>query len=120
MHRSAWRNCLENGRRPIERASSTPGSDRSGPPRPLLAPFGTPILRLSRFSKQFRKKNSRKFAVTSGRRFRFQGCRLLRTLSLSARIEDKFVGFVAKDCCEQWQLATLQVPENFSKERHIP
>src|SRR5215218_591893 len=43
MHRSAWRNCLENGRRPIERASSTPGSDRSGPPRPLLAPFGTPI-----------------------------------------------------------------------------
>ena len=66
------------------------------------------------------KGYSRKFAVTSGRRFRLQGCRLLRTLFLSARIEDKFVGFVAKDCCEQWQLATLQVPENFSKERHIP
>ena len=69
---------------------------------------------------QSQKKNSRKFAVTSGRRFRLQGCRSLRTLSLPARIEGKFVGFVARDCYEQWQLATLQVPENFSKERHIP
>src|SRR5215217_931632 len=73
-----------------------------------------------RISKQFRKGNSRKFAVTSGRRFGLQGCRSLRTLSLPARIEGKFVGFVARDCYEQWRLATLQLPENFSKERYLP
>ena len=67
-----------------------------------------------------KKRNSRKFAVTSERRFSLQGCRLLRTLSLPARIEGKFVGFVARDCYEQWRLATLQLPENFSKERHLP
>jgi hypothetical protein len=66
------------------------------------------------------KKNSPKFAVTSGRRFGLQGWRSLRTLSLPARIEGKFVGFVARDCYEQWRLATLQLPENFSKERHLP
>jgi hypothetical protein len=58
--------------------------------------------------------------VTSGRRFGLQGCRSLRTLSLSARVEGKFVGFVAKDCYEQWRLATLQLPENFPKERPLP
>jgi hypothetical protein len=41
---------------------------------------------------------------------------LLPTLSLPARIEGKFVGFVARDCYEQWRLATLQLPENFSNE----
>src|SRR5215204_5296162 len=66
------------------------------------------------------KRNSRKFAVTSGRRFGLQGCRSLRTLSLPARIEGKFVEFVARDCYEQWRLATLQVPEKSSKERHLP
>jgi hypothetical protein len=30
------------------------------------------------------------------------------------------VGFVAWDCYEQWRLATLQLPENISKERHLP
>jgi len=89
-------------------------------PLPGRARISHPPARPDLFHPTSGKMNSRKFAVTSGRRFRFQGCRLLRTLSLSARIEDKFVGFVAKDCCEQWQLATLQVPENFSKERHIP
>ena len=62
IHRSTWRNCLENGRRTLDRASSTPGSDRARSLRPLLAAFGTPILRLSRFSKQFRKGYSPKFA----------------------------------------------------------
>jgi hypothetical protein len=66
------------------------------------------------------KKNSRKFVVTSGHRFGLQGCRSLRTLSLPARIEGKFVGFVARACYEQWRLATLQLHENFSKERHPP
>src|SRR5215208_2609289 len=63
--------------------------------------------------------NSPKFAVTSERRFGLQGCRSLRTLSLPARIEGKFVEFVPRDCYEQWRLATLQLPENFSKERHL-
>jgi hypothetical protein len=66
------------------------------------------------------KRISRKFVVTSERRFWLQGCRSLRTLSLSARVEGKFVGFVAKNCYEQWRLATLQLPENFPKERHLP
>ena len=65
------------------------------------------------------KRNSPKFAVTSERRFGLQGCRSLRTLSLLARIEGKFVEFVPRDCYEQWRLATLQLPENFSKERHL-
>src|SRR5215212_6907156 len=65
IHPSAWRNCLENGPRPLERASSTSRSVRSGPLRPLLAAFGTPILRVSRFSKQFRKGYSQKFTTKS-------------------------------------------------------
>jgi hypothetical protein len=68
----------------------------------------------------WKKRNSRKFAVTSERRFGLQGCRSLRTLPLPDRIEGKFVGFVARDCYEQWRLATLQLPEKFSKERHLP
>ena len=64
IHRSAWRNCLENSRRSLDRASSTPRSGRSGLLRPLLVSFGTPILPLSRFSKRFRKVNSPKFAGT--------------------------------------------------------
>jgi hypothetical protein len=66
------------------------------------------------------KKNSPKFAVTSERQPWSPNRRSLRTLSLPARIEGKFVGFAASDCYEQWRLATLQLPENFSKERHLP
>src|SRR5215216_4722571 len=109
LHLGRWP--LPRGSAPQDGASQSRGEGR-GTAVPPLSP--API------NQSTWKRNSRKFAVTSERRFRFQGCRLLRTLSLSARIEDKFVGFVAKDCCEQWQLATLQVPENFSKERHIP
>src|SRR5215211_6000673 len=66
------------------------------------------------------KRNSRKFAVTSERQFGLQDWRSLRTRSLPARIEGKFVGFAARDCYEQWRLATLQLPEKFSKERQLP
>src|SRR5215212_5989568 len=43
IHRSAWRNCLENGRRSLKRAYLGARNGRSGPLRPFLATFGTPI-----------------------------------------------------------------------------
>ena len=43
IHRSAWRNCLENGRRPLERVPLAAKSVRSGPVLALLAAFGTPV-----------------------------------------------------------------------------
>jgi hypothetical protein len=78
-------------------------------------------LSLRRYSPEcVENRNSRKFAVTNERQFGLQGWRSLRTLSLPARIEGKFVGFAARDCYEQWRLATLQLPEKFSKERDLP
>jgi hypothetical protein len=58
------RDCLENSRRHLERASLAAGSGRSGPLRPLLAAFGVPIRDLFRFSKQFRKGYPPKFGCT--------------------------------------------------------
>jgi hypothetical protein len=48
-----FRNCLENSRRPLERASCGGKKRLIGAFRPLLAAFGTPIWNLYRFSKQF-------------------------------------------------------------------
>jgi hypothetical protein len=44
----------------------------------------------------------------------------LRTLVSPARFKGKLVGFVARDRYEQWRLATHQLPENSSEERHLP
>jgi hypothetical protein len=60
IQRSACRNCLENSRRSFESASSAPSSGRSGPFGPSWPPPEPLIRGLSRFSKQFRKGNSRK------------------------------------------------------------
>jgi hypothetical protein len=60
IQQSAWRNCLENSRTSFESASSAASSGRSGPFDPAWPP-PEPLFRgLSRFSKQFRKGNSRK------------------------------------------------------------
>ena len=65
IHRSAWRNCLENSRGSFKNASSVARSGRSGPFDPSWPP-PKPLFRdTSRFSKQFRKVNSPKFAVAS-------------------------------------------------------
>ncbi|CAA9449064.1 MAG: hypothetical protein AVDCRST_MAG01-01-4364, partial [uncultured Rubrobacteraceae bacterium] len=55
-----WRNCLEKGRRHLNRASSAPRSGRSRPLSTFLAAPGVPILWPFRFSKQFRKGSSPK------------------------------------------------------------
>src|SRR5215212_4726059 len=65
MHPSAWRNCLENSLRHLERASVATRCTRMGTPSTLLGRSRTPIRDLSRISKQFRNMNSRKFAVSS-------------------------------------------------------
>src|ERR671911_1183587 len=49
----SFRNCLENSRRPFNRASLAAGSGRSVPLRPHLDAFATTILEPTRFSKQF-------------------------------------------------------------------
>src|ERR687897_3668977 len=49
----SFRNCLENSRRPFNRASLAAASGRSVPLRPHLAAFGTTILEPTRFFKQF-------------------------------------------------------------------
>jgi hypothetical protein len=58
--------CVEklfgNSRRPLERASAAARNGLSRLLWHLLNAFGTPFRGLSRFSKQFRKGNSRKFA----------------------------------------------------------
>jgi hypothetical protein len=86
IHRSAWRNCSENGRRPLERASSASGSGREGAKSPLSAAFGTPILRLSRFSKQFRRRSSPKIAPRDG----FLALSLVRFRRPSCEVSDGF------------------------------
>src|SRR5215212_8184168 len=64
MHQSAWRNCLENSLRHLERASVATRCTRMGTPSTLLGRSRTPIRDLSRISKQFRKGNSANFAIT--------------------------------------------------------
>src|SRR5215207_3338726 len=54
-------------------------------------------------------KNSRKFAVTSGRRYGFQGCRSLCTLAPPARFKAKLIAFVARNCYKPLRLATAQL-----------
>src|SRR5215217_4706821 len=60
-----FRNCLENSRRLLERRFLPPGGGRSTPLRALLGAYGDPIRAPFRFSKQFRKGNSKKFAFVS-------------------------------------------------------
>jgi hypothetical protein len=67
IHRSAWRNCLENtpeGTLPCVLVAEVPGS---GLICFYLTALGVSIRRQSRFSRQFRNRNSRKFAVSSSR-----------------------------------------------------
>src|SRR5215211_2479391 len=63
IHPSAWRNCLENSLRHLERASVATRCTRMGTPSTLLGRSRTPIRDLSRISKQFRKGNSGKFTA---------------------------------------------------------
>src|SRR5215210_6898419 len=65
IHPIAWRNCLENSRRPLERGFLPPRGCRSTPLWPLLEVFGDSTRDPFRFSKQFRKVNSAKFAKNS-------------------------------------------------------
>jgi hypothetical protein len=61
IHRSAWRNCLENSRGSFESASSAASSGRSGPFDPSWPP-PEPLFRDTfGFSKQFRKGYFPKF-----------------------------------------------------------
>src|SRR5215208_1358514 len=55
IHRSAWRNCLENSRRRLTAPLWRQEAPESGLLRPLLAALGAPIRDLSRISKQFRR-----------------------------------------------------------------
>src|SRR5215218_9206521 len=64
IHRSAWRNCLENSRKRLDRTSLATRGGRSRLLGSLLVAFVAPIRDLSRISKQFRKRNFAKFAGT--------------------------------------------------------
>src|SRR5215218_6426261 len=61
IHRSAWRNCLENSLRRLSAPLWRQDAPELGLLPPLLAALGAPIRDLSRISKQFRKGNSQKF-----------------------------------------------------------
>src|ERR671915_265648 len=60
IHRSAWRNCLENSRRLLDHTSSATRGGRSRLLKPLLVAFVAPMRDPFRFSKQFRKGYSQK------------------------------------------------------------
>src|SRR5215212_8698275 len=98
IHRSAWRNCLENSRGSFKSASSTARSGRSSPFAPTWPP-PEPLFRdTSRFSKQFRKVNSQKLLQSSApaifllRRERFAGASDLSAQGPQRRCS--FVSFV--------------------------
>src|SRR5215217_3062836 len=55
------------------------------------------------------KRNSRKFTVTSGRRYGFQGCRSLCTLAPPAWFKAQLIAFVARNCYKPLRLATAQL-----------
>src|SRR5215217_7987985 len=62
IHRSAWRNCLENSLKRLSAPLWRQEAPELGLLPPLLAALGAPIRDLSRISKQFRKVNSANFA----------------------------------------------------------
>jgi hypothetical protein len=66
------------------------------------------------------KRNSPKFTVTSGRRYGFQDCHSLRTLSPPARFNGYLAMFAARNCYESLRLATVHHPENFLSVANSP
>src|SRR5215212_1692287 len=66
MHRSAWRNCLENRDGSLIGVPKAAKRARRGPDLPLLATKAARSRGLRLFSKQFRKVNSPKFTAQAG------------------------------------------------------
>src|SRR5215216_6486628 len=68
-----------------------------------------PVISFSLIHASAWKGNSRKFTVTSGRRYGFQGCPSLCTLAPPARFKALLMAFVARNCYKPLRLATAQL-----------
>src|SRR5215208_3305717 len=77
----------------------------------VLTATGSRSEGLQRFIKQFQKHNSRKFAVTRSPKGLAKKASALALSVRGPRYATTLALFVARDCCERLQLATLELPE---------